>query len=213
MVDFAAARNSAHRRSRTDRVIPGQDFTDIRERLIIFPRSQSTGAMWRGIVLIGSRIGKFCAALSVAVAVMALSTAAAPAATPTAAPRLPGVYQLFNQELPNGCLANHHPAVFLYTDCGILYADQIWTYNGTLQLVNAYSGKCLAAHADGSVFTFECNTSYSDQWWLFYQRGSSFQLVNWAFQSRCVAAHGDGSVFLFPCNENYRDQLWSRWSV
>lgn len=113
---------------------------------------------------------------------------------------------LSNFGLPGTCLANHHPAVFLFSGCTGQYDDQYWYSRGS-QIVNWYSDQCLAAHADGVVFTFDCAPMYADQMWRPY-RGVSTMLENAHFPGRCLAAHSDGSVFLFECTMGYDDQHW-----
>jgi hypothetical protein len=113
----------------------------------------------------------------------------------------------FNRGLPGMCLANHHPAVFMFGGCSGQYADQYWQWYGNGQIQNYFSGACLAAHGDSVVFTFDCGPAYADQKWRNYQ-GRAGIIENVFHQGKCLAAHGDGKVFLFDCHPEYNDQFW-----
>lgn len=113
----------------------------------------------------------------------------------------------YNRGLPDMCLANHHPVVFMFGGCTGQYKDQYWYIYGRAQWRNLFSDQCLAAHGDGSVFTFDCAPGYADQMWRPYYANNEL-VENEYFPGQCLAAHSDGAVFLYRCTPEYRDQHW-----
>ncbi|SER81993.1 ricin-type beta-trefoil lectin domain protein [Lentzea albida] len=120
-----------------------------------------------------------------------------------------------NQGLPNMCMANHHPTVFMHYGpssgsgfCG-QYDDQFWIRYSDLGMIqNKFSNGCLATHG-GAVFTSDCNSGYRDQRWAPYPPDPGL-LENRQYPGNCLAAHANGNVFISPCNSNYNDQRWIR---
>lgn len=119
-----------------------------------------------------------------------------------------------NANLPNMCMANHNPTVFMHYGpssgsgfCG-QYDDQFWIKHDSGMIQNLFSKHCLATHG-GAAFTSPCNSGYRDQFWAPYPPDPAL-LENRQYPDMCLAAHANGNVFISKCNPNYADQHWIR---